>query len=141
MEIINNLLFWLHLGALTLAGAAIFASPLVGSKLGSATAEMRPLLWGILGRLTMMGRGALVVLLITGPLMVWLKFGGAGLGPWFMAKMVFVLLLLVSVIVTGIMGKRSQRGDKQAIALMPKLGAANMLLALAIVFCAVFAFN
>jgi uncharacterized membrane protein len=141
MDVVNNILFWLHLGALAVAGAAVFGSPVVGSKLAGATAEMRPVLFSVLDRFSMMGRGALVVLLISGPLMAWLKLGGAGLGPWFIAKMVLVLLLLVSVIITGIMGKRSQTGDANAIAMMPKLSAANILLVLAIVWCAVFAFG
>ncbi len=142
MDIVSNLLFWLHLAALAMAGAAVFGLPVVGSQMAAATAETRPLLFTIAGRLSTISRAALVVLLITGLLLIWLKFNGAdGFGVWFNVKMVLVLLLLISVIVGGIMLKRARGGDRSAAAMLPRLSAVNLVLLLAIVLSAVFAFN
>ena len=142
MDILVNLLFWLHLTALAAAGAATFGLPVVGSKMAAATPETRPLLFSIAGQLSMVSRAALGVLIITGPLMVWLKFGGmGGFTWWFTLKMVLVVVLLVSVIFGGILMKRAQGGDREAAGMLPRLGAFNMVLLLGIVLSAVFTFN
>ena len=143
MDIINNLLFWLHFVGLGLGAAATFGIAVVGSRMGSATPEQRGALFGVTNRLSTMGRAALGVLIITGPLIAWLKFGNAyeAFGPWFTAKMVCVVLLLASVIYSGIMAKRAQNGDMSAAGMLPRLGVLNIALLLLIVLAAVFAFN
>ena len=142
MEIAINLLFWLHLMALALAGAAIFGLPVVGGQMASAGGETRAILFTIAKRLSTFSRAALGVLIVTGPLLVWLKYGGmAGFTPWFHAKMTLVVLLLVSVIVAGILLKRAQGGDSGAAEMLPRLSLVNLVLVLGIVLCAVFAFG
>ena len=142
MDIIVNLLFWLHLVALAMAGAATFGLPVVGSKMATATAETRPLLFTIAEQLSTIARAALGVLIVTGPLLIWLKFGGmAGFTWWFSLKMLLVLILLGSVIFAGILMKRVKGGDRAAAGMLPRLGMLNMALVLGIVLCAVFAFN
>ena len=82
------------------------------------------------------------LLIITGPLMVWLKFGGTeGFTAWFWAKMVLVVLLLVAVIYAGINANAAERGDMAAAKRAPMIGTVAMLLLLGVVLCAVFAFN
>ena len=41
------------------------------------------------------------MLVVTGLAMLWLRYGGdaAGLGPWFVAKLVFIALILVALLV------------------------------------------
>ncbi len=142
MEIFVNILFWIHLVSLGLGGAAVFGLPVVGSKMRTATAEMRPLLFSIAERLSMIGRTAIGLLVITGPLMVWLKFGGmSGFTWWFSAKMVLVVILLAIVIYGGINTKRAQSGDMSAAQRAPQIGVASMVTFVLIILCAVFAFN
>ena len=142
MDIVNNLLFWLHFVGLGMGAVASFGLPVVGQQMAAVTAETRPTLFKVGNGLTAVGRAGFGVLIITGPLLVWLKFGGtAGFTNWFWAKMVFVLLLLILVIVGGITAKRAQSGDIAAAKRMPMLGITGLVLFLCVVFCAVFAFN
>ena len=92
--------------------------------------------------LSRLGRVSFGLLIITGPLIVWLRFGGtAGFTGWFWAKMVFVVLLLVAVIAAGINGKRAEAGDTVALARAPMIGMTAAALFVLVVLCAVFAFN
>lgn len=142
MEVITNLLFWLHLVALAMAGAATFGLPVVGSKMATATPETRPLLFTIAEQLSTIARAALAALIITGPLLIWLKFGGtAGFTWWFSLKMLLVVILLGSVIFAGILMKRVKGGDRSAAGMLPRLSMLNMVLLLGIILSAVFAFN
>jgi len=142
MDILINILFWIHLVALSLGGVASFGIPVVGRMMPTATNETRPVLFKIVDGLSMVGRAGLGLLIITGPLLVWLKFGGtAGFTAWFWAKMILVLLLLITVIYAGINGKAAEKGDMAAAKRSPVIGMAAMLLLLGVVLCAVFAFN
>ena len=141
MGILTNILFWIHLSALSLGGAATFGIPVVGRLMPTATNDTRPLLFKVAKGLSTVSRAGLGLLIITGPLMVWLKFGGTGFNAWFWAKMVLVLLLLITVIYAGINGKAAEGGDMAAAKRSPLIGMVAMLLLLGVVFCAVFAFN
>jgi len=142
MDIVNNLLFWLHLVALALGGVAAFGIPVVGSKMASADVVSRPLLFSVTKGLSTVGRIGFGILIVTGPLLVWLKYGGtAGFTVWFTVKMVFVVILLVSVIVSGILGKRVEQGDMSVLPWLPRLGILNIVVLLAVVLSAVFTFN
>jgi uncharacterized membrane protein len=81
-------------------------------------------------------------LIITGPLLVWLKFGGtAGFTAWFWAKMILVVLLIIVIVWAGMNAKRAEGGDMAAAKRAPMIGGLAMLLLLGVVLCAVFAFN
>ena len=72
-----------------------FGMPVVGAQMPTRRAETRPTLFQIAKRLSTLGRAALASLIVTGPLMFWLKSGAGGVPAcWFWAKMVLVLLLL-----------------------------------------------
>jgi uncharacterized membrane protein len=142
MYIVNNLLFWLHFIGLALGGVATFGLPVVGRQMPTATAETRPMLFKVAHGLTGLGRAGFGVLLVTGPLLFWLKWSGdAPSMAWFIAKMVFVLLLLILVIVAGLTSKRAEAGDRAAGRRMPMLSAIGVVLLLGVLVCAVFAFN
>ena len=142
MEITQNLLFWLHFIGLGLGAVASFGLPVVGAQMRTATAETRPVLFKVADGLSKVGRAGFGVLLVSGPLLIWLKFGGmAGLTGWFTAKMVLVLLLLIVVIFAGINGKRAEGGDMVAAKRAPMIGVTALVLFLGVLLCAVFAFN
>ena len=142
MDIVNNLLFWLHFIGLGLGGVATFGLPVVGRQMPTSTAETRPTLFKIANGLSSIGRAGFGVLIITGPLLFWLKWSGSAPEmAWFIAKMVFVLLLLILVIVAGITSKRAQSGDMAAGKRMPMLSIIGLVLFLGVLLCAVFAFN
>lgn len=142
MNVLISILFGIHLVSLGLGGAAAFGLPVVGSKLPSATAESRPLLFSIMHGLSRIGRVGLGLLIITGPLMVWLKFGGfGGFSFWFWVKMVLVVILLAVVIYAGINGKKAENGDREAAGRAPMLGMAALVTFVLVIGSAVAAFG
>ncbi|HVW92402.1 MAG TPA: hypothetical protein VHB74_07325 [Devosia sp.] len=142
MDVINNLLFWLHLTGLAAGGVAAFGMPIVGSRLATANAETRPLLFSLGHTITRVGQVAMGLLIITGPLLVWLKFGGtAGLNGWFWLKMVLFVLLLAVIITGGVFEKRLEKGDESVLPLLPRLAVIDIVLLLGVIVSAVFAFN
>lgn len=142
MDYLNSLLFWIHLVALAAGGVATFGLPVVGSKMMGASAETRPVLWSIIHGLSRIGRIGLGLLIITGPLLVWLKYSGtSGFTYWFWVKMVLVVILLGLVIFAGINAKRAETGDMAAAKRSPQIGMAAMLTFLLVVAAAVLAFD
>ena len=142
MEIVQNLLLWIHLVALVGGGAASVAMPAIGAQMPKATPEARAALGAVARRVTMAGRGAVVVLLITGPLLFWLKWSfTAPSMTWFGIKMLFVLLILVGMIVGGINAKKAAQGDAAAQTMMQRMGMLSGGSLLIVVLAAVFAFS
>ncbi len=142
MDIVNNLLFWLHLIGLGLGFTASFGIPVAGAQVAGATPEMRPTLFKVVNGLTRVGRIGFGVLIVTGPILFWLKWqGSAPEMAWFTAKMVLVLAMLVFLIIAGITSKRAQTGDIEAGKRMPMLSMIGTGILVLIVLSAVFAFN
>ncbi len=141
LEIVGNLLLWVHLISLSIGGAASFGIPVVASRMAGAAPETRPLLMQIMMGLSKVGRVALGLLIVTGPLLVWLKYGDiSGFNTWFWVKMALIVVLLAGIIYSGILLKRTLAGGPPS-PLAPRLGMINTLVFLAIVFAAVFAFE
>ncbi|HEY9010214.1 MAG TPA: hypothetical protein VIN06_04305 [Devosia sp.] len=142
MDVFFTILFWIHLVSLGLGGTASFGLPVVGSKLASATAETRPVLFSIMHGLSSVGRAGLGLLIVTGPLMVWVKFGGfGGFSLWFWVKMVLVVILLALVIYAGINGKKAENGDREAAGRGPMIGMAALVTFVLVIGSAVMAFG
>lgn len=132
--IIFNLLLVVHLISLGVGLAGNIVMPLIGRRMAGATPEMRSTLGGLGAEIGRDGRIAFGLLVVTGITMVAMRYGGdvAGLGPWFQAKMVFVVLLLVALVVSAV---------KPNLVKPQVFGLVMRLLLLGIVLCAVFAFN
>lgn len=114
----------------------------VGPKLIAAAESERELLWGLETFFSRIGAGGLAVLLTTGPLMLWLKFGGfAGFGWWFGAKMGFVAIALIAVGLHEWASSRFRKGDTGAVPLMFASGRAAGAAILLAMLCAAFTFG
>ena len=89
------------------------------------------------------GRVAIALLIITGPIMYWMAWanGGPPSMPAFIAKMVFVVLLLIVVIYAGINAKRAQGGDMAAAKRSPMLGMTAAILFVLVILSAALAFK
>src|SRR5687768_16751269 len=141
MEVVNNILFWIHLTSLALGGVAAFGIPVVASHMPTVAPEVRPTLMKIMKGLSSIARTGLGLLIITGPLMVWLKYGGVGgFSFWFWVKMALVVLLLAGVIYSGILAARAEAGGPPS-PMMPRVGMINTILLVAIIFSAVMTFE
>lgn len=142
MDVLINLLFWIHLVSLALGGAAVFGLPVVGSKMPAATPEQRAALGKVAKQLSTIGRGAFGALVVTGPLVLWLRYGWTPPnGAWFGIKMLFVLILLGVIIYSGINGKRAEGGDTAAARRAPMIGMVGMFTFVLLILSAVFAFG
>ena len=140
--LISNILLWIHLLALVGGGVTSIVMPIVGSMIPTATPESRPILFAVASRVVSIGRGALGVLLVTGPLMFWLKWQFTAVSmTWFSIKMALVAVMLIGVIVGGINFKKAQQGDLAAARTARLAGSINGVALLGIVLAAVFAFN
>jgi uncharacterized membrane protein len=142
MDVLVELLFWIHLVALALGGVAVFGIPFVGRRMGASPPEQRPALMALIEQMSKVGRAAFGVLIVTGPLILWLRYGWAPPNAtWFGLKMLFVLILLGVMIYAGINNKRAAAGDVAAARRAPMIGMAGIVTYALLILCAVFAFG
>jgi len=143
MGVTYALLFWIHMTSLAAGGVAAFGIPIVGSRMPGATPETRPALFHLAETFSNVGRVAIALLIITGPIMYWLAWsnGGPPNMTAFIAKMVFVVLLLITVIYAGINAKRAQGGDMAAVKRSPMLGMTAAVLFVLVILSAALAFK
>lgn len=142
MEILANLLFFVHLVALVGAGASAVAMPVIVKVMGGAGGEGRQTALSIAAGLRRSNRGALVLLLITGPLLFWLKWDfSAPSMAWFGIKMLLVLLIVVLAGVSDMSQKKARAGDAAAAKRSRLAGQAMGVTLIGVILAAVFAFN
>lgn len=142
LPVIINLLLALHLMALAMGVGGGLALSQVGPRLVAASPDQRATWWPLVTVYGRIARAGIFLLLITGPLLLWLKFGGdMGLNGWFKLKMALVLMLVASVGVGWWGAARLKRGDEGGGRLMKVTGLLTKLIVTAIVLAAVFAFN
>lgn len=142
MDILNNILLWIHLMALVGGGASSVAMPAIAAQMAKAPPEARPSLGAVSRRIVSAARGAVVVLIITGPLLFWLKYDfTAPSMTWFGIKMLFVLLIVIGMIVGGINMRKAGEGDAGAQRTLRAMGLLTSLSLVIVVLAAVFAFE
>ena len=88
MDIAFDLALTAHMLSLLAAGVALIGLPIVIARMRGATPELRSALGGIVKAFGRTAQIAFGVLIVSGPLMVWLRYGGVdGLNSWFWVKM------------------------------------------------------
>ena len=133
MDYFFDFLLICHLVALGVGAATAIAMPIVASRMAGATPEGRQLLGGIAGRLGLNSRIAVGVLVLTGLLMIWVRYGGVdGMNVWFWVKMALVVVIIGSIIA----GAAGRGRINPAV-----LGWISRLSLLGVVIAAVLAFN
>jgi uncharacterized membrane protein SirB2 len=142
MIVFVNLLLWLHLVALALGLGGGLGMSQVGPRLVAAAPDERGAWWPMATIFARVAGVGLVLLLITGPLMLWLKFGGfSGLNSWFQVKMALVAIAIVTVGLSEWGLARLKRGDEGGGRVMSVTGPLTTLTVLAVVLSAVFTFK
>jgi len=138
----TTFLLWLHFIGVGMGMGGGIALSQVGPRLISAPEDERKLLWTLEGFFSRIGAAGLAILLISGPLMLWLKYGGpSGLSWWFWAKMVLVAVALIGVILHEWAAHQFRGGALSAVPLMyfgGRMAGLGIVLAM---LCAAFTFN
>lgn len=98
-----------HLVGLMLVAAAFL--PLLGMMGRGSTAPQTNRL------LTQFGHWGIIVLLVSGPLMIWARYGGFdSVSHWFWAKMGLVVVLAAGVVLSAVSARAMRGGDASAAA-------------------------
>ncbi|WP_284162627.1 hypothetical protein [Frigidibacter sp. SD6-1] len=140
MDHLLTIALWLHLAAIGLGGSATFGIPIVGAVASQAPPEARPHLALVGIKLSLLGRTALGVLIVTGLMLVWGHYGLDGLRGWFWVKMALVALFTGLVVYSVKNGAKARAGDTAAAARAPLLGLVGIGFFLLIVLSAVLTF-
>lgn len=142
MDVVINLLIWAHILAFVAGGSNSVVGPVIASRLPGAAADVRAGYYDVMNRLAQVGKVAMVVLLVSGPLILWLRYGGVGgANVWFWIKMALIVVMLASIIYGGVNFRKAQAGDAEA---GRRAGIAHRINGLAfagILLSAVLAFN
>ena len=141
MEIVIGLLIFLHLAGLVVGMGSGVAASRLGPLLASANDDQRTILFKLAKLLALNGHIGLALLWITGPLVIWLKYGGTGdFDFWFWAKIILAIVLTASVGIATSASRRMREGDMSAGLTVKRAGMVNVLVGFATILCAVFAF-
>ena len=136
--IIGLLLFFIHIVAFIAGGANSVVMPIIGSKMATATPEVRASLMGVAMSLATVGKVAMGTLLVTGVLVLWLKWNWVVPNAWFWVKMAGIVLMIVFIT----LNERAQKaGGPDAPRRSKMFGQLTALSFALVIFSAVFAFN
>ena len=142
MDVIVDILLWIHIVALVAGGSNVVVGPVIGARLGRATPDAKAAYFGVLNALSRVGKVAMVTLLVTGPLMLWLRYCGfGGASVWFWVKMSLIVVLLASIIIGDINFKKEQAGDIAAAKMADLAHKISGLAFAGVLLAAVLAFN
>lgn len=137
-----HVLLWLHFIGLAMGLGTGISLSQVGPRLVAAPVDQRELLWTFETIFSRIGAVGLVILLITGPLLLKMKFaGGDGLGTWFQAKMLLVVVLVVGVGLHHWAAAKFRKGDDSMGRWMLVGGRMAGASAVIAVFCAAVTFG
>ena len=141
MDIVFDIALLAHLLSLLAAGTTVVGMPLIAARMAGAAPETRGVLGGLAQQFGLYSRIAFGVLLLSGGLMVWLRFGGvAGMTVWFWVKMALIVIMAVAI---GISARLRQQagGNPRAASISRAAGMVSRLALLGVVVAAVLAFN
>jgi hypothetical protein len=142
MNLVIEILVFAHLMGLALGFAGGLGMSQVGPRLVAAGPAERAPWWPLANALGMMANIGLVLLLASGPAIVWLKYAGfGGMRPAFWVKMALILAALVTIGLSERGKAQLKRGDERGGRLMMKAGPATGVIMVLIVLSAVFAFD
>ena len=139
MPIFINILIFLHIFGLVLGmGSGMALSSVKRAMVSDGGAGFE----GLISALARNGHVGLAILWVTGPLVVWLKYGGlSGLGGWFWLKIAFVIILSAALGIGAVNFRKGRAGDARAATIAQRASMITGISGLIVIFAAVFAFN
>lgn len=143
MAIVNSLLLAAHLAGLAMIVGATLVLWRAGGVL--ARGEASPGMTRLGKRVIALGDIGLGLNWISGPVMIFTKYGGFGafvmLGPWFWLKLAFVVALSGMLGVAGGNFRRASEGQAEAGIRVERFGGIAALCAVGVIVAAVFTFG
>lgn len=138
LYILGLLLFFVHIIAFVAGGANSVVMPIIGAKMATATPEVRGNLMDVAQRLAGVGKIAMGTLLVTGVLVLWLKWQWVVPNAWFWVKMAGIVAMIVFIV----LNERAQKaGGPDAPRRSKMFGQLTALSFAIVILSAVFAFN
>lgn len=136
--VIGLLLFFVHVVAFVAGGANSVVMPIIGAKMATASPELRGNLMDFALKLAKVGKVAMGTLLVTGVLVLWLKWNWVVPNLWFWVKMAGIVLMIVFIT----LNERTQKaGGPDAPRRSRMFGQLTALSFALVILAAVFAFN
>ena len=136
--VIGLLLFFVHVVAFVAGGANSVVMPIIGAKMATASPELRGNLMDVALKLAKVGKVAMGTLLVTGVLVLWLKWNWVVPNLWFWVKMAGIVLMIVFIT----LNERTQKaGGPDAPRRSKMFGQLTALSFALVILAAVFAFN
>ncbi len=141
MSIVGLILFFIHIVAFIVGGANSVVMPILGARMASASPEVRTELADFAERLARLGKWAMITLLVTGVLVLWLKWNWVIPNAWFWVKMAGIAAMLVFIGLNEMNARKARAGDAEAAARSRQFGQLTALSFAIVLLSAVFAFN
>ena len=141
MSIIGLILFVIHIGAFIAGGANLVLMPVVGPRMAKASPAGREELQRVVGAVAKIGKYAMVTLLVTGVLVLWLKWDFVIPNVWFWVKMAGIVGMLVCIGINETNFKKAKAGDAEAAKRTKMFGQLTGVFFAIVLVAAVFAFN
>lgn len=142
MVVFTSVLLWVHFLALALGTGGGIAMMQVGPRLVAAAPDQRETWWPLATVFSRIAGAGFLLALVTGPLMLWLKYGGLGaVNGWFTLKLALVAVAVVTIGLSEWGLGRFRRGDEGGGRLMMVAGPLTGVTMLVIVLASVFSFG
>ena len=140
--ILAGLLFVIHIVAFIAGGANSVIMPIIGPKIAAATPEVRAQLFDIVDRLAKVGKVAMGTLLVTGLLVLWLKWNWVPPNAvWFWIKMAAIVAMIFCIVQNERNSKLARAGDRDAAKRSQMFGQLTGAAFIVVILSAVFAFR
>ena len=138
----NSLLLILHLFGFGATFTGFFGAFFVATATNARPAPDAPVLEHLRPYFAGFGHAGILILLVTGPLLLWLKWGNMPPFPtMFLLKMIFLGLLILFGIVMAMNARKARAGDLVAVGRRPIYNRVATTLFLLVMVFAVLAFD
>ena len=142
MNIVNQVLLFLHFLGLALGFSVSFGNMVMGGVISKASPPEKAVLSRFPPTMSQLGRIGLALLWSTGLILVYTKWNGFAAFPWqFYVKLAAVVLLTVTTEYIHWLERLVQKGNASAAARIVSLGKIAMVLALLALLFAVLTFD
>ena len=142
MDTLNQILLVLHFLGLAMGLSVSFSNMVMGGLIEKAAPAEKPVLGRFPMAMSRVGDIGLVFLIVSGVGLLFLKWGGmSAMRPIFHVKLTLVVVLIGLIGWIHALMAKIKKGDMKAAATIQSVGKVAFITALAIVVCAVLAFE